>query len=272
MKDLREQYMPGVKPERVAELARTSRPSVSRMEGGVTLPRFHLFTAILGVYPATEQERERALELWEYADADTTVIEHEDDLRAKYLAFRWDESEAAIERTIDPIAVPGLLQTAGYAAAVGEAGRLLNPREDWEERAADERQSRQRLLDKENPLQLHSLIDEAAIRRTVGGPDVMAEQLAHLLAMGKRNNVTIQVVPFGAGAYGTMSGPVIILGFEDEDPDIGYLEYAAGGTTVEEADDVAAFMAMFNDVQAIALPPKRSAGLIQEVLDQLKGR
>jgi hypothetical protein len=90
--------------------------------------------------------------------------------------------------------------------------------------------------------------------------------------LAKRPNVTVQVVPFDAGAYGTMSGPVIILAFEDEDPDIVYLEYAAGGKTVEEADDVAAFSAMFNKVQSKALPPRRSAGLIQEVLEQLKGR
>lgn len=272
MKELRDRYMPGGKPEQVGELALCRRETVSRMEAGTTLPRIHLFAAILGVYPVTEEERAKAHALWKHAQEEDIVVEHAADLPAKYLKFRWDEADAVIERIIQPIAVPGLLQTAGYAAAVGAAGGKLNPREGWEQRAADERQSRQRLLFKDNPLQLHSLIDEAVIRRAVGGPDVMAEQLAHLLAMGERDNVTIQVVSFGAGAYGPMSGPVTILDFQDEDPDIVYLEYPAGGTTVEKPDDVASFIAMFNDVRAVALPPDKSAGLVREALDQLKGR
>ncbi|HEX3785925.1 MAG TPA: helix-turn-helix transcriptional regulator [Pseudonocardiaceae bacterium] len=276
MKALRQRRAPKLIPEQVATLARTTRPTVNRMESGDTLPSVHLLGTILGVYAATEDEREEAIRLWEYANADTTVVEHAADLSPKYLAFRWDESEAVSERTMEPVAIHGLLQTAGYASAIADAAGLFNQNRpaDWEQRAADERQARQRLLGKDGPLALHSLIDEGVIRRVVGGADVMAEQLRHLLTVGAQDNVTIQVVPFAAGAYGTMSGPVSILSFaEDDGPDLAYLEHAAGGESVENRDDVAAFISTFERISRnLALPPDQSADLIKGVLDRLEGR
>jgi hypothetical protein len=275
MKALRLRRVPGMIPEKVSVLARTSRPTVNRMESGDTLPSVHLLGTILGVYSATEDEREEAIRLWEYANADTTVVEHAADLSPKYLAFRWDESEAVTERTMESVAIHGLLQTAGYASAIADAAGPFNQKRpaDWEHRAADERQARQRLLGKQDPLLLHSLIDEGVIRRVVGGPQVMAEQLRHLLTVGTQGNVTIQAVPFTAGAYSTMSGPVSILGFaEDDGPDLAYLEHAAGGESVENREDVAAFNSTFEHVSRnLALPPDQSADLIKGVLDQLEG-
>ena len=100
----------------------------------------------------------------------------------------------------------------------------------------------------------------------------MIGQLEYLLTVGARKNVTIQVVPFGAGAYGTMSGPVIVLSFGGEaDPGLAYLEYAAGGETVENAKDVQAFVETFEDLRRkAALSPKESAMLIRAALDGLR--
>lgn len=202
--------------EQVAKEARCSRQTVSRLFSGDNLPRFYLFTTLLGVIGATGEERERALELWEIADATSVTIEHASDLPPTYMRFRLDEGEAVLERTLDTVIIPGMLQTPAYAKAISLANQANRKwtSDTW----VSERRDRQALLDREDqPLQLHALIDEVTIRRMVGGRKVMAEQLDHLIEMRSRPNVAIQVIPLTAGAYGAMSGPLFLLGFPEED-------------------------------------------------------
>ncbi|OZM71454.1 hypothetical protein CFN78_20110 [Amycolatopsis antarctica] len=269
---LRKAVDPPLRPEDIAPHVRIAATTITRMEGGLTQPGFTLLQALLGIYGVTEEQRTEAIRLWENAKQGSTSVEHAADLPNKYRAFRHDEADAALERTLEMTAIPGLLQTPRYAAAVGEASRRLHRTEGWERRAADERHSRQRLLDGEAPLHLHALIDEALIRRITGGREVMIEQLEHLLKVGRQRNVTIQVIPFSAGAYGNMSGPVTILSFPDgADPDLAYLEYAAGGETVENVRDVQAFVDTFEDASRhAALSATSSTRLIRAALDELR--
>src|SRR5262249_51816811 len=142
------------------------------------------------------------------------------------------------------------------------------------ERYVVARQSRQARLTEGSPypLQLHAVLDEAVIRRRVGGPQVMVEQLQHLLTVCKECSVTIQVVPFGARSYGAMSSGCTIVGYgeEDEDPPVVYLEYAAGGALVENKDDVRRFKDLFTEVVEYALPPAKSAMLIKSQVRALE--
>jgi transcriptional regulator with XRE-family HTH domain len=258
----------GLSADEVAKRTICSRQTVTRLESGDNLPRIHLFTTLLGVIGATPEEREQALKLWEVADANMSIIERAYDLPAKYLRFRLDESEAVQERTLDSTAIPGMLQTADYALA-NSLGVREQTSDDWE-RQADERRERQQLLTREvTPLRLHALIDEAALRRLVGGPAVMAAQLDHLLRMGQRPNITIQVIPFAFGAYGAI-GPVVLLSFPEKDePDSLYLDGVTSMQTVVDSKDVAALSAVWNEVAAAAPPAERSAEIIQEVKDSL---
>jgi hypothetical protein len=272
MQALRRATVPQLRPEDIAPQIRIAATTITRMEGGLTLPGFTLLQALIGIYGVSDKERTEATRLWEHAKQGSTSVENTVDLPGKYRAFRHDESDAVMERALDLVAVHGLLQTAGYAVAIGEATRRHHRVEGWERRAADERHSRQQLLEGSHPLKLHVIMDESVVRRVIGGRDVMIEQLEHLLAMGARKNVTIQVVPFGVGAYGTMSGPVTILSF-DEEAGLGlaYLEYAAGGETVENPQDVQAFVDTFEDIRRkAALSPKESALLIRAALDGLR--
>lgn len=269
MQVLRERQVPRMIPERAAELAMCRRETITRVENGTALPSPVLLGALLRIYEATDDERAEAVRLREYAAHDTRVIEYAADLSARYLAFRRDESDAVIERTIDHVVVPGLLQTAGYAAAVAEA---VHRGTGWDQRAADERRSRQRLLDGSHPLRLHALIGEGVLHTNVGGLATMREQLRHLLTMGELPNITIQVVPQAVGAWGTMSGPAIILDFDDPQDDHGsvYLEHAAGGDTVEMKPDVAAIISLFEYAEAnLALSSKESTAAIKAVLTAL---
>lgn len=134
-----------------------------------------------------------------------------------YLGF---EGDAAFIHTYQTVLIPGLLQTADYARSIFEAAQ---PGEGSEEigRRVEARLLRQVLLTGKDAPRLWAILDEAAIRRVVGGPQIMRAQLEHLLTMGKQSNVTIQVVPFAAGAYMSMDGGFIILRFaEADDPDV----------------------------------------------------
>jgi hypothetical protein len=272
MQALRKATEPVLRPEDIAPQIRIAATTITRMEGGLTLPGFTLLQALVGIYGASDAERAEATRLWEHAKQGSTSVENAVDLPTKYRAFRHDESDAVMERALDVAAIHGLLQTAGYAVAIGEASRRHHRFEGWERRAAEERHSRQQLLEGTHPLKLHVIMDESVIRRTIGGRGAMIEQLEHLLTAGTRKNITIQVIPFGAGAYSTMSGPVTILSFEDEaDPGLAYLEYAAGGETVENTKDVQAFVETFEDIRrTVALSPKESARLIRAALDGLR--
>jgi transcriptional regulator with XRE-family HTH domain len=251
--------------EQVAADARCSRQTVSRLFSGEHLPRYHLFTTLLAVIDVTGSDRDRALELWEIADATSVTLEYASDLPSIYRRFRMDESEAEFERTLDTVIVAGLLQTPEYAEAISLANRKWWT-DAWDvEHGVADRRDRQALLTRDKgPLRLHALLDEVAILRKVGGPSVMAEQLDHLLEIGAQRNVTIQIIPLTAGAYGAMSGPLSLLGFTEDEPNIAYVESLAGMASVDKDQDVTTLSAIWDAGLSAALPADKSARVIRE--------
>ncbi|XVS64617.1 DUF5753 domain-containing protein [Actinosynnema sp. CA-299493] len=253
----------GIKADKVIKEVRTSRSTWNRMIAGEARPRWATFIAILAVMKVGDEDRERAVALWEVADDEAAPIEHAALLPKSYLRFRRDETEAVTERSVDVVLIPGMLQTAEYAGALAMGNQVLLPGENWEERAAPERRNRQELLRREpHPLVLHALIDEAALRREIGGPEVMRAQWDHLLSTARLPNVTIQVIRNGAGAYGALSGNMIILDFAD---DLGsvYVENLIGGNSVEDEDGVAKLRAVWDDTAARALSTDESIEFVR---------
>ena len=261
----------GMNGKQVAERARCSPATVTRLLNGDNLPRIHLFLMILQVIEATPQETEKAIQLWEIADADGAAIAHADDLPVYYRRFRMDEREAATERTLDTTTVSGLLQTADYAVASIEPFRPLMKGTWNAEAQVDERRDRQSLLHRaKNPLALHALIDESALRRVVGGAAVMAAQLDHLVTTATLSNVTIQAIPYGAGSYGVVGSPMIIMGFpEDDEPDAVFVESVLGTHKVENVKDVAALSAVWDGAARLALSPRETTKLIRKLKGHL---
>jgi len=268
MQELRKRYAPSLKPEQVSQLAQCQRPTVTRLENGSKVASAMLIASLLNIYNATPDERDEALRLRQLAAQATAVVEHAADLSPRYLVFRYDEADAVLEQTIDHITVPGIFQIAGYAAALAKAGQPLSRGENWLERAAEERQSRQKLLTRDDPIHVHSLIDEAVLRRLVGGREIMTEQLHRLITLGKLPHITIQVVPYNAGAWGTMTGTATILNYE-EGPASVYVDDAAGGESVEGEDDVHSFMELFSQALHVALTPTESMKVIGMVIQEL---
>jgi hypothetical protein len=261
----------GLKVDDVVKQSRVSRPTITRMLSGEALARWPALAMVLDVIGATSEEKTRALQLWEVADVDPSAIEHARDLPANYKRLRMDELEAVRERTLDSALIPGLLQTAGYAEALARAARRRIIGDSWDSRAAAERSDRQAALTRENPMEYHALIDEAALHRLVGGVDVMREQLGHLVTMAERPNVTIQVLPYGVGAYGAQAGSLQLLEFRDSDePLTAYVEALTGLAPVED-EDAEVLSAVWDDASGLALTAQDSVSLMRAVRDTLGG-
>ena len=170
-------------------------------------------------------------------------------------AFVGLEAETSSLRAYQALLVPGLLQTEDYMRAVIRAARP-DANEAHVEKRVKARLARQRLLTDLDPPRYWAVIDEAVLCRTVGGPRVMHAQLNWLIARASLPHVTIQVLPFSAGAHAGMEGPFLILGFpEQADPDVVYVDNTTAGIYLEEPAEILRYTLMFDHLRAAALAP-----------------
>jgi hypothetical protein len=179
------------------------------------------------------------------------------------------EEEASEIRTYEPELIPGLLQTEGYSRAVVLADVEVPPDDEVEQSIAV-RMRRQERLQGEDAPKMWVVLNEAALRREVGGPETMREQLRHLIEVSRPNKVVIQVLSYGAGAHPAMDGSFVILRFpEPADPDVAYVQYRRGSLYLEEPSDVGAYAEVFDHLRARALGPDESRALIGRMADQM---
>ncbi|MGH3345083.1 MAG: helix-turn-helix domain-containing protein [Carbonactinosporaceae bacterium] len=170
------------------------------------------------------------------------------------------EAEATSILTYEVQVVPGLLQTEPYVRAVLRAGPPGDTDEEIERNVAA-RLERQAVLSREAPPLLWVVLDEAVLRRPVGGSDVMRGQLDHLLDAARSRHVVLQVLPFAAGEHAAMNGAMTLLGFREAD-DVVYVEDPGSGHVVTRPEQVAACALSYDLLRATALSPAASAGLI----------
>ncbi|HEX6519485.1 MAG TPA: helix-turn-helix transcriptional regulator [Streptosporangiaceae bacterium] len=179
------------------------------------------------------------------------------------------EADAAMLHIYEPENVPGLLQTEDYARAVMRA-TMLTATEDAIGRHVAVRMARQERLVGPDAPRLWAVVNEAVIRRSVGGSAVMCAQLAKLLDSGAQPGVTMQVMPFSAGAHAGMDGSFTILSFlEPGDPDVAYVPYYTGALYLEKSQQTTAYTLMFDHLRAAALAPGASRDLIARARDEL---
>jgi transcriptional regulator with XRE-family HTH domain len=178
-----------------------------------------------------------------------------------YIAF---EGEAEQLLTFELAVIPGLLQTEDYARAHGREGPAEIDSDEIEERVKV-RAERQRVLTRQNPVRLFAVIDEAALRRSVGTPDEMRAQLQHLIDMAAHPKVTIQVLPFAAGPHPGTGGRFTILTFPGATtPDAVYIETIAGELLIESGD-VDLYQSVFRRLNAKALSPEDTIAMIDQI-------
>ncbi|GAB3287948.1 helix-turn-helix domain-containing protein [Parasphingorhabdus pacifica] len=163
--------------------------------------------------------------------------------------------------------VPELLQTAEYSTALlGARGRTPEQEEGRERLAVTT--ARQQRLHGEQPLELWAVLDEAALRRNVGGSDVLRRQLEHLVLMGYRRNITIQVLPFTTGGHPLLGDSVTVFSFVNAaDPQIVHLGDSASSRFLDKSADTHGYLTAFEQVCATGLPPKESSSFISAVAD-----
>lgn len=180
-------------------------------------------------------------------------------------AFIAYSARAAVIRQYSSHAVPGLLQTPEYARALLSMGHSLRDAEHLEERVAARLDRQVRLTGPDRP-ELWIILDEAVLRRPVGGSAVMSGQLEKLLRMAEEPNITIQVLPLDQGAHGALAGSLSVLVLPDG-AQVAYTEGAHNGQLTEEPDEVERFVLTYDHLRAMALPPLMSLELIRSVLE-----
>jgi transcriptional regulator with XRE-family HTH domain len=244
---------------------RVERPTVSRYENGEAFPVWSTVHMLLTFYGASEEVQAQAARLHEDAKDEPRSVRLPAGAPKAYRKLVNAERDAVRERQLAPYVIPGLLQTRRYAQALEEAAHVFYKPDMRPDGVVTARMKRQKPLEGADPMQLHVLLDEAVIRREIGGSEVLREQLEHLLALAERPNVTLQVIPYIAGGYGTMNGSFIIVDYPESETVPGvYLEYPAGGEWVDNADDVQRFTTTFDQAAARALSLADSTHLIHQ--------
>jgi transcriptional regulator with XRE-family HTH domain len=259
----------GLSREEVARQLEWSTSTIFRIETGRSRPQPGNVRTLLELYGVTGPERDGLIQLARDARQPGWWHSFRDVLPNPYEVYIGLEAGASSIRNFEPVVVPGLLQTGDYARAMFRSG----PRElDRDEvgRRVEVRMGRQEILERDDHPGLWAVIDEAVIRRVVGGPVVMRGQLRHLVDRAEQGTTTVQVVPFRAGAHAGTTGPFVILEFlESTDPTVVYVETLAGDIYLEERRDVNRYRLAFDRLLAAALHPDDSVRLIEQAAQDM---
>ncbi|MBB2947994.1 helix-turn-helix domain-containing protein [Actinoplanes sp. CA-015351] len=220
---------------------------------------------LLTLYNVRDQGyREALVELARLSRERTWWTDYRDILRPGN--FVGLEAAASSMRAWEPIIVPGLLQTESYMRALIRTGRSSDTAQQIDRRVAL-RMTRQSRLGGERPLELSAVIDESVVRRVIGGEDVMAEQLQHLIDTARLPNVMLQILPFSAGEHPFLGGSAALLEFrETTHLDVVYLEGIAGDYYEEQPDEVARYRQEFERMSAKSLDHRTTIKMIESLL------
>jgi hypothetical protein len=257
----------GISREKAGWEIRSSESKISRMELGRVGFKERDVADLLTLYGMVdEHEREVLILLARQSNAPNWWNRYGDVLPQWLQSYLGLEAAATVIRSYEVQFIPGLLQTAEYARAVIMLGHGAAPDEEIERRVAL-RLERQQLLHKPTAPTLWMVIDEAALRRPMGGVAVMRGQLQALIACTERPNIKIQLLPFRVGGHAAAGGAFTILRFDgNELPDVVYIEQLTGAIYLEKRDDVDLYAATIEELCVQAEPPENTVELLQDLL------
>jgi transcriptional regulator with XRE-family HTH domain len=255
--------------EEVAAQLGWSPAKISRLETARTVISPADLQLLLDHYEISGQHRDRLTELGRTARQRGWWDAYADMLGPEYATLIALEADAESVSWYAAHIVPGLLQTEAYAREVIQSILLISPPGEIERRVRV-RMSRQRVLAGDRPLRLTAVLDEAVLRREVGGAQVMREQLAHLLEAARTPNVDLRVLPSATGAHPAVMGEFTILRFpEVVAPDVVYLENMTSNLYVEREAEVFRYILAFDRLMTLALGADESVSLISGLVDAL---
>jgi transcriptional regulator with XRE-family HTH domain len=260
----------GLSREQVTEQTGVNEGTLYRLETARARPQRRTLVALLDLYGVDGDARTALLDIAKGTDDQGWLRPYHAELPEEYAAYISFEAEARAVRNYESLFIPGQLQTEDYARAV-ITGTLPMATGTEVEQRVQARIERQARLTAEPPLGLWAIVDEAAIRRMVGGPAVMRAQLARLLDAAKQPNITLQVVTFDMGAHPGMPGSFVYMEFDQADAELVYVDTLAGDLFLEAEADLRIYASMFDHLRAIALSPARTTGMISTVIESLEG-
>ncbi|HEU5110309.1 MAG TPA: helix-turn-helix transcriptional regulator [Micromonosporaceae bacterium] len=260
----------GITREAAGWEIRSSESKISRMELGRVSFKERDVADLLTLYGVDDpQERAVLLSLAQQAKNPGWWHRYSDVLPSWFSAFLGLEAAASLIRTYEVQFVPGLLQTRAYARSVVVLGHR-GARAEEIDRRIDVRMTRQQMLNRTDAPHLWAVVDEAALRRQIGGPDVLREQIAALIEAAKMPNVTIQVIPFHAGGHAAAGGAFSLLRFADDElPDVVYMEQLTSALYLDKREDVDAYAEAMERLCIEADPPSRTVEILHSILDDL---
>ncbi|MET9495862.1 helix-turn-helix transcriptional regulator [Streptomyces sp. NPDC006552] len=254
----------GMTAEEVAERLLVSQSKISRLENGRRSISQRDVRDLCGVYEVEDHRivdslmqmaKDSRQQGWWHSFGDIP-----------YSVYIGLETDAASLRVYDPQVVPGLLQTRGYAEALINGALPETTQQDIEKRVQVRMRRQERIQAPENPLRLWTVLDEAALRRGVGGRHIMREQLDHLVEQSQLPHVTVQVIPFEMGAHPGLNGQYAILEFPDAaDSSVVYIEGVTSDLYLEKANDVQKYSVMYEHLRAQALNVEQSRQFISDI-------
>jgi transcriptional regulator with XRE-family HTH domain len=257
----------GLSREQAGEAIRASEWKIHRLENGQVGFKDRDVVDLLALYGVTDPvEVEALLAMARDANTPGWWRQYGDLLPQWFRAFVDLEAAAALIRTYEGQLIPGLLQTERYMRAVMRGARLPEPSEDTERRI-ELRLMRQTLLTQPGAPQLWAVMDEATLRRPVGGRQVIREQLERLIDATKLPNVTLQVLPLDAGAHPALVSAFSVLRFPDQElPDIVYVEHLTSALYLDRREDVDQYLHVMESICVRSASPGRTTEILDGIL------
>jgi transcriptional regulator with XRE-family HTH domain len=256
--------------EQVAKAMDWSTSKLLRIETGEVRAAPSDVRVLALYYEASEKQVEQLVEMARNARGDSWPAYKDVHQQASLNYFAY-EAAASLMRFYQSSLIPGLLQTEEYA--VGTLTDTFGYDEEERERRWEARAKRQERLERDDPPSIFCLLDEGVVRRQVASPGVTRRQLEHLIELGERNNISVRVIPFSAGAHPGMTGPFTLLEFPDaQDDDVLYLEHVDGDKVIrDEAAVTVTYTERFFALEKIALSEAKTSELLEEIIAGLSG-
>ncbi|MFJ4426958.1 helix-turn-helix domain-containing protein [Streptomyces bobili] len=258
----------GLTLEEAGGLVGVSKATVSRYETQAGPVKWLVVDALCREYDATEAERRAVVAIAKDAKQQGWWSSFSDSMPESMNLLLTLEDEAVRENHCACVYVPGLLQTRAYSTALQKANEI--PLETSEiDRLVDIRMKRQEILTRSKPLRMWAILDESVIRRVVGSPETMREQLDRLLEANESPHITLQVLPFARGAHGAALGSFVIIGGVEPTLDVVYVDFHTGSLFLEKEEELERYRLAFEYLQAQALDMEASSSLIHRARKEL---
>ena len=261
----------GITPERAGYEIRASRSKISRVEHGRVGFKERDVVDLLTLYGVTDQKvHKRMLALAQQANSPGWWARYDDVLPDWFETYVGLEQATSLIRTYELQFVPGLFQTRDYARAVTLLGHRAAPAEEIERRVSL-RLNRQQILTRADAVpKVWAVIDESALRRPLGGREVMRAQLQHLIEVTESPQVTLQIMPFDRGGHSAAGGSFSILRFADSDlPDIVYIEQLTGALYLDRPEEIDHYREVMNSLSAEAETPAESERQLKNLINTI---